>query len=206
MAVQRFLDLARVDVLTPSDDHVLDAARDPITPVGIQHRDVAGVQPTVGVDRFVGGLLHPVVAEHHVVAAHTELALLTLRHLSTIAVHQLDRDPGEGPAHGLHPPLDRVIQAGERHAGRGLREPVGDRDLANAHVIDHPVHHFDRAWAPGHDPRAQGGEIAVLERLILQLRDEHRRNAVDHGGALLLDAVQGLGRTVVFARNDHRGP
>src|SRR6202000_767814 len=67
--VEQLLDLARVDVLTAADHHVLDPAGDVHVTLVIHHPEVAGVHPARGVDGF-GGLVRLVpVAEHHRVAA-----------------------------------------------------------------------------------------------------------------------------------------
>ena len=47
VAVERGLDLLRVDVLAAADDHVLDAVDDPQVAVLVEDADVAGVQPAV---------------------------------------------------------------------------------------------------------------------------------------------------------------
>ena len=50
-AVERGLDLDDRDVLAAADDHVLAAAADADVALGVHAREVAGVEPAVGVDR-----------------------------------------------------------------------------------------------------------------------------------------------------------
>jgi hypothetical protein len=80
MAVEEFLDLARIDVLAAADDHVLDPADDVAIAFGVDGREVAGVHPAVGVDRLGGLLLVVPIALHHRIAARAQLARLAARH------------------------------------------------------------------------------------------------------------------------------
>src|SRR5207247_11199702 len=52
VAVKEFLDLARIDVLAPADDHVLDPADDVDVAVAVHRRAIAGVHPPGGIDRL----------------------------------------------------------------------------------------------------------------------------------------------------------
>jgi hypothetical protein len=79
VGVEELLDLARVDVLPASDDHVLDAADDLDVAVLAHHRQVAGVHPAPRVDRLRRLLRFVPVAEHHAVAAGAQFARLTAR-------------------------------------------------------------------------------------------------------------------------------
>ena len=51
---QQVLDLGRVRVEAADDEHVLDAPDDAQVAVGVERAEVAGVQPSVGVDRGRG--------------------------------------------------------------------------------------------------------------------------------------------------------
>ena len=55
MAVEELLDLARIEVLAAADHHVLDAADDVAIALVIDHGEIAGMHPAVGVEH-VGGL------------------------------------------------------------------------------------------------------------------------------------------------------
>jgi hypothetical protein len=73
-AVQEFLDLARAEVLGTADDHVLDAADDAEVAVGVHDSEIAGVHPSVRVDRQACRLGVVPVAEHDAIAAGALLA------------------------------------------------------------------------------------------------------------------------------------
>ena len=72
---QRALDLGRVGVGAADDEHVALAAGDREVAVGVEHAEVAGVEPAVGVDHRRRRLGVLVVALHHEVAADADLAL-----------------------------------------------------------------------------------------------------------------------------------
>src|SRR5207244_4278619 len=80
VGVEELLDLARVDVLSAADDHVLDPADDVHVAVGAHHREIPGVHPPGLVDRL-GGLRRLIpVAEHHRVPAGAQLPWFAARH------------------------------------------------------------------------------------------------------------------------------
>src|SRR5439155_3383216 len=66
-------DLDRGDVLAARDDDVLGPVAQFDVTVGVHHTQVAGVEPAAP-ERVRGRLGVVVVAEHHVVAAHDDLA------------------------------------------------------------------------------------------------------------------------------------
>src|SRR4051794_30710897 len=102
VAEEHVLDLARVDVLAPADDHVLEPAGDPAVAALVHGRQVAGAQPPVGIDRG-GGLRGGVeVAGHHVVAASPQLTDLARADRGAVGrVDDLDLGGGQRPAQGL---------------------------------------------------------------------------------------------------------
>ena len=53
MGVQHRLDLGRIDVEAGADDHLLGAADDEQR-IALEAREIAGVEPAVGIDRFRG--------------------------------------------------------------------------------------------------------------------------------------------------------
>ena len=107
MAIEEFLDLARIEVLAAADHHVLDAADDVAIALGVDHGEVAGVHPAVGVEH-VGGLLRLVpIAQHHAVAAGAEFAALAARHDAALEIDDLDLDMRMDAADGGDPALQR---------------------------------------------------------------------------------------------------
>ena len=97
MAQQQVLDLGRVRVEAADDEHVLDATDDAQVAVGVERAEIAGVQPSVGVDRGRGRFGVVEVAAHHGVAAHHDFTGLVRRGVGT-AVRSTVRT--SKPAHG----------------------------------------------------------------------------------------------------------
>src|SRR5436305_4828018 len=85
MLVEHFLDLARVDVVAASDDHLLLAIDDEEVTVFIDLRHIARVKPAVA-NRLGGGVVLVPVALHHVVPPDHDLADLARRHLVALIV------------------------------------------------------------------------------------------------------------------------
>src|SRR6185437_11475738 len=73
VTVQHVLDFERADVLAARDDDVLRSVADLHVAVGLQHREVAGVEPAAG-KRLVGRRRILEVALHRDVAAKHDLA------------------------------------------------------------------------------------------------------------------------------------
>ena len=99
MLVEHLLDLARVDVVAAADDHVLLAVDDEVVAVGIDAADVAGVEPTVRVDRLgrrVGALP---VALHDIVAADGDLAGVARGDIGACLVDEPNLDARDRGAH-----------------------------------------------------------------------------------------------------------
>ena len=74
MLVEDVLDLARIHVVSATDDHVLLAIDDEEVTVLVDPGQVAGAEPAVIVDRVCGGLRVVPVTLHHVVAADHDLS------------------------------------------------------------------------------------------------------------------------------------
>src|SRR5262249_37092617 len=85
MPEQELLDLARIHVLAPADEHVLHAADDVAVALGVDRREVARVHPAVDHDLARALLVVP-VPQHHRVAPGAELALLAHGHDAALGV------------------------------------------------------------------------------------------------------------------------
>ena len=79
MAQHQVLDLGGIRVEPADDEHVLDAPDDAQVAVGVDRAEVAGVQPTVGVDRGRGRFRVVEISARHRLAAHDDLAGLARR-------------------------------------------------------------------------------------------------------------------------------
>jgi hypothetical protein len=117
MLEQEALDLRGIRVEPADDEHVLLAADDAQAAGLGELAEVAGVEPTVGVDRVRGGLRVVEVPLHDAVTAHQHLAV----------VGQADLDAIAGGADRGGDVLERV--AGPRQRRRAaLGQPVAGRE------------------------------------------------------------------------------
>src|SRR6516225_4696824 len=92
MAVEKFLDLARIDVFAAADDHVLDAADDVAIALGVDSGEVAGMHPARRIDRLAGARFVIPIAEHHGIAARQQLARRAGRHDAPLAIDDFHLD------------------------------------------------------------------------------------------------------------------
>ena len=76
MLQQHLFHLARIDVRSPRNDDVLAAVLEREEAGGIQHPDIAGMQPAMAQGAGSGLRIVP-VALHHRIAAHQNFADLT---------------------------------------------------------------------------------------------------------------------------------
>ena len=110
----------------------------------VHDADVARVQPCVGVDGRLRLRRLVEVAEHHVVAAHDDLARVASTNLLAVVVHDVDLDAGDGTARGGGDGLRVVVVA--THGGDPARfgQPVArDHRLEAEHVM-HLANELDR--------------------------------------------------------------
>src|SRR2546430_10787814 len=134
VAVKEFLDLARIDVLAPADDHVLDPADDVDVAVGVHRREVARVHPPGGVDRLTCRVFVVPVAAHDDVPAAAELAGRVARNDRARArIDDLDLDVRVNPADGRYAALERAVGRALRGYRRRFCHAVRDRHLGDVH-------------------------------------------------------------------------
>ena len=144
--VENVFDLARVDILTAADDHVLEAAGHGDVAARVHLAEVTGVQPAVGVDRGGRRLGHVQVLDHPLVATCADLTFATDRHRLPGGVEDGDVDVPQGPSGGGAVVLDRVVGARLRHdrAQLGLavhraetdaEGPLARLDLRRRHAV-----------------------------------------------------------------------
>ncbi|KAI3480411.1 hypothetical protein L1887_57425 [Cichorium endivia] len=200
---EELLQLPRIDVLAPADDHVLVAPGNAHVAVLVHARQVAGVHPARRVDGFGGRRRVAPVAEHHAVATGAQLADLPAGNHVALLVDDLAFQLRLGAPDTGHPQFELVVGAGLHRHRAGLGHAVGDLHFAHVQLIDDPAHHFDRAGGPGHDPRAQAGQVVVGALRLVEHGDEHGRHAVQRCGALLDHGLQGQRRVEGVVGVDH---
>ena len=113
------------------------------------------MHPAGGVDCLARSLLIVPVTEHDRIAAGHQLAGHPTRHDAACGIDDFDLDMRLDPAYGPNPALHWVVGRALKADRAGFGHPVGDRDLADVHQLDRPLHDFDRTRTAGHDAGAQ---------------------------------------------------
>src|SRR5687768_11544807 len=98
MLAEQFLDLGRIAVGSAGDVHIFLAVGDLQIAVRIEYADVAGVQPTVLVDRGFGSGRIIQISLHDAVAAHEYFTLSSRRHRTTVVIDTLECETGNDTA------------------------------------------------------------------------------------------------------------
>ena len=162
---QDLLDLARVDVLTAADDHVLRTPDDVHVAVGVHRREVTGVHPAAVVDRGVGRVGVLPVARHDEVAAGGRVrpASPSARSRrspgSTILTSTWGRTVPTVDVRRSRSSVRRVIV----ETGEVSVIPYAMVISVGVHLVHDPFHDFDRARRAGHDPGPQARQVKVGE-------------------------------------------
>ena len=147
MLEQRFVDFARRDVFTALDDEFLDAPGDKDEAVGVDVAQVSRVHPAVGFERAARVFRVLVIAFHHIVAAHHELADDARRHVAAGTGVDHLAFIAEGAAGTADPALAARIWIGE--AGRVRLRHAERFDDADAEFIFERAMQFRRQGRGG---------------------------------------------------------
>src|SRR5439155_2083303 len=154
VAVEKFLDLAWIDVLSAADQHVLRASDDVAVAFGVDGGQVAGVHPAV-LHHFARSRFIAPVALHHRIAAHAQLACLARRYNVAPLIDDLGFEPRLNLTNRRHATLEGIGGRALEGDRAGLRHAVGDGDLAHVHLAHHALHRLDRTGCAGHDAGPQ---------------------------------------------------
>ena len=203
--IEKFFNLARVNVLAAADDYIFGAAGDFAVVVGVHGGEVTAVQPAGFVDGVASRFGIFVVALHHQVAAGAEFARRATGHDRTgDYIHDFYFRMGQGLADRRHAQFQRVVHRGLRDHRRGFGQSVGNGHLFEVHQVHDALHHLNRTRRAGHDSGAQRAEIETQKLGMVQFRNEHGGNAVQNGATLSLDGFEGSKRIEESCRDHHR--
>ncbi len=140
MFLQRRLDSAAADVLSPPYDQILDAIDDEEVALLVQIGDVAGAEPAVD-DGLRRGLRPVPVTSDQRGAANVQLAALARGQLTALGVYHPQFQHGAAPARAFRAiqiflaRYDRADGVGLRHAPAGVRHGLGKGTSDPAHLL-----------------------------------------------------------------------
>src|SRR6185312_6003283 len=157
--VEEFLDLARIDVFTAANDHVLYPPDDVAIALVVKRGEVAGVHPAFPIDRLAGLFLVLPIALHHRIAARAQLSGFTDADRQPIRADDLDFDMRLDAANGRDALFERIVTVALERYRAGFGHAVGDGHLRHMHQRYDLLHHLDRTGRTGHDAGAQAGEV-----------------------------------------------
>ena len=205
---QHLLDLARINVRAPTDDHVLQAVLQSQKTLLIHDPDVARVQPAAP-QGFGGGFRILPISRHHHIPPHRHLARRAGRQGVVFPVNHAHLHVGAGDAGGAQPRL--VVGMG------GIRM-VGFPECGDGHggfALPENLHQFrpERAQGPLQVGQVHGatavndgfeiGGVGGFDLPAVQQPGEHggRREKGDSG--ILRNQLKNFGRIEMTAfRND----
>src|SRR4051794_19062908 len=87
MLVQRLFDLARVDVVSATNDQVFLAVDDVVVPIRVEDGDIAGGEPAIR-DRLVGGFRQIPIPLHQIRALDLNLPRRSRRNPTPVLIDQ----------------------------------------------------------------------------------------------------------------------
>ena len=179
---QGVLDLGRVGVEPPDDEHVLDPPDDAQAAGVVHDAEVARAEPAVGTEHL-GRLVGVVqVAGHDAAAAEQHLARLPGLDVAPTLADDAHLEARARPAHGGGDRLGVVV--GRRRAGgAALREPVPGDDLREGELVVDPADQLDGDVGRAGHRHAQGGEVVPRRVGVVEDRLVQRRRPGQDGDA-----------------------
>ncbi|MNN03383.1 hypothetical protein D3C81_1160710 [compost metagenome] len=169
MSHHHVFDLVRVHVETRDDDHVFLAIDDAHKTVRIDHRDIAGLEPALGIQHFVGRLGFLPVALHDLRALDAQLSPLAQRLLDAVIIDHFQR----GARHRQTDRADARLVAVRVGAGhrRGFGQAIAFGDAATGQLLPAFSGGLDQRGAAGVG-ELEAGEVQGLEVRVIHQRDE----------------------------------
>jgi hypothetical protein len=152
--IEKFFDLARIDVLAATNDHIFEAPDNVAVAFGVERCQVTGVHPTGDVNGLSGTFGIVPIALHHAVATRQELTRSARGDNTPLSVDNLHLDVWLHPPDRGDAPLQRVVRGALEADRAGFGHAVGNRHLLHMHGLIDPLHDLNRAGGAGHNPGA----------------------------------------------------
>src|SRR4029079_12045579 len=203
MTEQVLLDLAREQVFSAPNDHILDSPNDLQIARVVEYPEVSGMHPTV-FDAVRGLFGFIPVSQHNRVTTHADLSVFVELYDGAAFIDGFHLDVGMDAADRGNAPFQAVFYAGLKRDRTGLRHAVRNRYFGQPHVAYQAFHHLDRTRRTRNDAGSKARKVTLFERRVVHFRDEHRRNTMQRRATLRFNRPQHLTRVKPFARQDHR--
>ncbi len=187
---QALFDLDAIDVLSPSDDHVLGSIGDEQVPLGVEMPQVAGVKPPIA-DGLGGGIGPVPVTGHDDRPSQQHLALFLGSQVNPVGPGDRNVDDGHGQADRIGPVDARARQVNGGHRRR-LGQPisVGGGPHVGERVPDHPLQ-FQRGGGTAEGDRRDRRGVVVAAARELAGAPDHRGDGRPDAHPLALDQLEG---------------
>src|SRR5215472_13609372 len=192
MVIEHALDLSWVNVLSACNHHVLKAVCDEQKTLLIEKTNVAGVKPTLRIDRRRRRVGIVPISFHDIWPAGDDLPIDPRRYDgASIRVDEPDFAENRCSACGSElrdPPLRRE----KRHKGRGFGQPITliDRDAP----LRINAHQRLRHWGAAADSRVQARKVSRSELRLLADEQQHRWDREEGAHAISRDVVEAPAR------------
>ena len=205
---QHLLDFPRINVFSPTDDHVVRAVHQEEVTGFIKISHVTGVKPASS-ERTGRGVRIAPVALHHQVAAGDNLSGLTGSQSPVFLVDNLDFDIGPGDARGAESlvlggcAIEHVVvmrQVGDRHRALALSVQL---DQAGPQSTDRSLEVLDQHRGTSINDRHQRLQVIPIDVGVFDQPPEHGGCDKDVGDPVLLDALEDLNRIEAGPGRDH---
>ncbi|MNE31790.1 hypothetical protein D3C80_1253730 [compost metagenome] len=148
------------------------------------------MHPARAVQNLAGRLGIAPVPQHHAITTSTQFTYLPTGNNAAVFINHLALQMWLGAPHAADPPLQIIICRGLGGHWAGFSHAISDLHFGHVHVVDDPLHDFDRTSGTGHDPGTQAGQIQVDTLRKIELGDKHRRHAIECSGLLLRHCLQ----------------
>ena len=197
--VKELFQFARVDVLATPDNHVFDATRDAVIALLVFHAQVAAMQEAVLVDNLGGRFRILVITLHDEVTFATHFTLFAhSAFFARFGIQHLDFRERIFLADRSATLFEGVFDDRVRHAWRTFSQAIDTGDVRNVHLLRYRAHQFNWAKRAGHDAGTERSEVEHREHRMIQLGDEHGRDAIQSRASFLMDRRQDDERIELF--------
>ncbi len=188
----KLFDLTRIEVLTATDNHILQTSGNLVVTILGSHTDIARVQPAICINRLCRCFRHLIITLHDIEAAGNEFAAFAVRKLVTcLRIDNLTFNARERTADGLYTVVEVFVYLTHRTARRSFGLAVYRDNLTHVHLNGCTTHQVCRTVCSCHDTRTHIGEVRLCKIRMVKHRNKHRRHTIETGNVLIIYTGKG---------------